>query len=195
MGGQIRRGWIWRFWGAPIFRPEVPKPFKNRYLGTSGLKIRAPQRRQILPRRIWPPICGPLRVLLRGYLSVAGKWRFPATLSCRFQAPTSCDPSIPPEEFLGPSGQKLETELNMSSRGLLAPGSKKLKRESKKWKFSTLFQLFRLFFDSVLTFWTPGPEGPGNSFSTPFPTLGPKGPRTPLGGLKGRNPRLGPADN
>ena len=60
MGGQIRRGWIRRFWGAPIFRPEVPKPFRNRYLGTSGLKIGAPQKRQILPRRIWPPICGPL---------------------------------------------------------------------------------------------------------------------------------------
>ena len=23
MGGQIRRGRIWRFWGAPIFSPEV----------------------------------------------------------------------------------------------------------------------------------------------------------------------------
>ena len=28
MGGQIRRGWFWRFWGAPIFRPEVPNPLK-----------------------------------------------------------------------------------------------------------------------------------------------------------------------
>ena len=27
-GGQIVRGRIWRFWGAPIFSPEVPKyPF------------------------------------------------------------------------------------------------------------------------------------------------------------------------
>ena len=25
MGGQIRRGRICRFWGAPIFSPEVPK--------------------------------------------------------------------------------------------------------------------------------------------------------------------------
>ena len=25
MGGQIRRGRIWRFWGAPLFSPEVPK--------------------------------------------------------------------------------------------------------------------------------------------------------------------------
>ena len=25
MGGQIRRGRIWRFWGAPIFSPEIPK--------------------------------------------------------------------------------------------------------------------------------------------------------------------------
>ena len=40
--------------GAPplIFRPEVPKAFKNRYLGTSGLKNGAPPKRQILPRRI-----------------------------------------------------------------------------------------------------------------------------------------------
>ena len=32
MGGQIRRGRIWRFWGAPIFSPEVPK-----YLFLKGL--------------------------------------------------------------------------------------------------------------------------------------------------------------
>ena len=25
MRGQIRRGRIWRFWGAPIFSPEVPQ--------------------------------------------------------------------------------------------------------------------------------------------------------------------------
>ena len=25
MGGQIRSGRIWRFWGAPLFSPEVPK--------------------------------------------------------------------------------------------------------------------------------------------------------------------------
>ena len=36
-----------------------------------------------------------------------------------------CDPSIPPEEFLGPSGPKLETELKMSFQGLPALGSKK----------------------------------------------------------------------
>ena len=30
-GGWIRRGWIWRFLGAPIFRPEVPKPFKQAF--------------------------------------------------------------------------------------------------------------------------------------------------------------------
>ena len=51
-----------------------------------------------------------------------------------------CDPSIPPEEFLGPSGPKLEMELKMSSRGLPALGSKKAKngveKESKKLKKS-----------------------------------------------------------
>ena len=59
-GGQIRRGWIWRFWGAPIFGPEVPKYLFLKGFGTSGRKIGAPQKRQFQPRQIWPPICGPL---------------------------------------------------------------------------------------------------------------------------------------
>ena len=62
MGGQIRRGRIWRVWGAPIFSPEVPKCLFLKGFGASGRKIGAPQKRQIQPRRIWPPICGPLRV-------------------------------------------------------------------------------------------------------------------------------------
>ena len=48
------------FWGAPIFRPEVPKPFENRYLGTSGLKIGAPQKIQN-GRRKWPAAISPGR--------------------------------------------------------------------------------------------------------------------------------------
>ena len=80
----------------------------------------------------------------------------------------------------------------MSSQGLPAPGPKKLKnrvgKESKKSKTELKFPLFDSFPTLFLTFWTPGPEGPGNSFSTLLPTLGPKGPRTPLRGLKGRKP-------
>ena len=72
----------------------------------------------------------------------------------------------------------------MSSQGLPAPGSKKLKTESKKSRKSRKRVEISVF-DSVstlfITFWAPGPEA-GNSFSTPFPTLGPKGPITPLGG-------------
>ena len=64
MGGQIRRGRIWRFLGAPIFSPEVPKYLFLNGFGASGRKIGAPRKRQIQPRRIWPPICGPLRVVL-----------------------------------------------------------------------------------------------------------------------------------
>ena len=33
MGGQIRRGWIWRFWGAPIFCPEVRGPQTSIFKG------------------------------------------------------------------------------------------------------------------------------------------------------------------
>ena len=62
MGGQTRRGWIWRFWGAPIFRPEVPEYLFLRALGTLEGKS-GPQKRQIQPRRIWPPICGPLTII------------------------------------------------------------------------------------------------------------------------------------
>ena len=41
MGGQIRRGRIWRFWGAPIFSPEVPKCLFLMDFGASGRKIGA----------------------------------------------------------------------------------------------------------------------------------------------------------
>ena len=51
----IRRGWISRFWGAPIFHPEVPAPVKISILGQIG----APQHHEIQPRRIQPPILGP----------------------------------------------------------------------------------------------------------------------------------------
>ena len=46
-----------------------------------------------------------------------------AKIKCR-----RCDP----EEFMGPSGPKLETESKISFQGLLAPVSKKLKSDSKK---------------------------------------------------------------
>ena len=42
MGGWIRRGWILRFRGAPMFRPEVPKPFKMSLLGPLDRKKRNP---------------------------------------------------------------------------------------------------------------------------------------------------------
>ena len=80
---------------------------------------------------------------LRGSAGVRGIFR-------GFSGVVTCDPSIPLEEFLGPSGPKLETELKMSSRGLPAPESKKLKTESKRvekvekefnFPFSTLFRL------------------------------------------------------
>ena len=39
MGGWIRRGWIWRFWGAPIFRLEVPKCEKNASSNSLNLSV------------------------------------------------------------------------------------------------------------------------------------------------------------
>ena len=102
---------------------------------------------------------------------------------------SGCEPSIPQEEFLGPSGPKLETELKMSSRSLLAPGPKKLthsRKRVKKVEKELKFPLFDSLSTLFLTFWAPGPEGPGNSFSTLVPTLGPKGQKLLWGGLRGR---------
>ena len=65
-------------------------------------------------------------------------------------------------------------ELKMSSRGLVAPGTKKVKirveKRVKKWKF----QLFLNFFDSFstlifLTFWDPrARRAPGTHFQVRF---------------------------
>ena len=84
-----------------------------------------------------------------------------------------CDPSIPLEEFLGPSGPKLEPELKMSSRGLPAPGSQKVKNRVEKDSKSGNFNSFSIFFDSFstlfLTFWDPGVPAPGTHFQLRFP--------------------------
>ena len=100
-----------------------------------------------------------------------------------------CDPSIPPGEFLGPSGPKLETELKMSSRGLPAPGSKKLKTELKKSRKSRkrveIF-IFRLFFNSVFNFLDPGAGRPRELIFNSVSTFGPEGPKNSSGGMGAR---------
>ena len=102
-------------------------------------------------------------------------------------------PFHPPRGVLGPFGPKVGSGVENEFPGPSGPGVPKVKnrveKESKKWKFQLFFNFFDSFSTLFLTFWSPGPSGPGNSFSTPFPTLGPKGPRTPLGGWKGRNTR------
>ena len=100
-------------------------------------------------------------------------------------------PFHPPRGVLGPFRPKVGNGVENEFPGPSGPGAQKVKNrveeESKKWKVQLFFNFFDSFSTLFLTFWAPGPEGPGNSFSTPFPTLGPKGPRTPLGGWKGRN--------
>ena len=49
----IRRGWISRFWCALISVKSSQKTYFKEF-GTSGRKIRAPQKREIQPRRIPP---------------------------------------------------------------------------------------------------------------------------------------------
>ena len=50
------------FLGRPDFQSRVPKNACFKGFGNSGLKIGAPQKRQIQPRRIQPPILGPLNL-------------------------------------------------------------------------------------------------------------------------------------
>ena len=65
MGGQICRGWIWRFWGAPIFRPEVPKPFKIGIWGPLDRKLGRPKKAKFNhDGSDPPPICGPLIIVI-----------------------------------------------------------------------------------------------------------------------------------
>ena len=120
------------------------------------------------------------------FLQFSGHLRVPQKVVGRRSS--ICDPSIPPEEFLGPSGPKLETELKMSSRGLPAPGFKKLKTESKKsrkMEISTIFQLYRLFFDSVFNFLDPGAGRPRELIFSSISNFGPEGPKNSSGGIEG----------
>ena len=62
--GWIRRGWVSRFCGRRDFQSRGPQLFILKGLGSSGLKIGAPQKREIQPRRIQPPILGPLTFVI-----------------------------------------------------------------------------------------------------------------------------------
>ena len=78
-----------------------------------------------------------------------------------------CDPSIPPEEFLGPLGPKLETELKMSFPGPSGPRAPKVKnkvKKSQKVEKELKFPLFDSLSTLFLTFWT----APGTHFQLRF---------------------------
>ena len=63
MGGQIRRGRIWRFWGAPIFSPEVRNTYVERVLGPLDGKSGRPKNAKFNHDGSDPPIYGPLTKL------------------------------------------------------------------------------------------------------------------------------------
>ena len=60
------------FLGRPDFQSRDPKTLILKGLGASGGKIGAPQKRQIQPRRIQPPILGPL--IDRNDIAHLGAW-------------------------------------------------------------------------------------------------------------------------
>ena len=87
-----------------------------------------------------------------------------------------------PEHFLRFGWKK---SPKMSSRGLSAPGPKKLKTGSKKSQNRLFFNYFDSFSTPFSTFWAPGPRGLGNSFSDSFSNSGPGRPKvTPVRGQK-----------
>ena len=70
--------------------------------------------------------------------------------------------------FRGQKGLFLENSEKVckgGSRGLLAPGSKKLAKESMMTSFQ-VFSGFRLVFDSLSSLFGPGPRCPGTPFQT-----------------------------
>ena len=132
----------------------------------------------------------------------------PCSLSCVQDAwHGACGDSIqeePPDVGLAPSvatlqspqrsswalrAQELETELKMSSRGLPAPGSKKLKTESKKSRKRVEISIFRLFFDSVFNFLDPGAGRPRELIFNSVSNFGPEGPKNSSGGIEGSLPK------
>ena len=56
---------------------------------------------------------------------------------------------------LGPSGRKLQMEFESGFPGSPGPGAQKVQNRVEKESKSTIFQLYRLFFDSVLDFLGP----------------------------------------
>ena len=64
MGGWICRGWISRFGDAPIFHPEVPKPFKSKHLGTLGAPQKARNPTMMRPTPHSRPSQKPIRNVL-----------------------------------------------------------------------------------------------------------------------------------
>ena len=83
-------------------------------------------------------------------------------------------PFNPPRGVLGPFVPKIGNGVENEFPGPSGPGAQELKTESQKSQKVEISTPFQLFLTLFLTFGTPGPEGPGNSFSTPFPILGPK---------------------
>ena len=105
--------------------------------------------------------------------------------------PTIVTLQSPQRSFWAPSGPKLETELKMSSRGLPAQGSKKVKiRVEKALKtgnfnsFLTFLTLLRLWFN----FLGPGAGRPRELIFNSVSNFGPEGPKSPSGGIEGSQP-------
>ena len=97
-------------------------------------------------------------------------------------------PFNPPRGVLGPFGPKVGNGVENEFSGPSGPGVQKVENRVEKESKSGNSNSFSNFFDSFstlfLAFWAPGPEGPGNSFST-VSNFGPEGPKNSSGGIEG----------
>ena len=95
----------------------------------------------------------------------------------------SKNPPAPCRSLPGASGPQSPKSLRKSRPGLDGPGFKMCPKQSRKSLRSLKLRLFSDSGDSFATlldtFWTPGPEGPGDS-------LGISGPKGPGDSFKGR---------
>ena len=76
--GGLDPSWLnLAFLGRPDFQSRGPKTLVLKGFGTSGLKIGAPQKRQIQPPRIRPPILGPVLTILLAHQGCRSRFRPP----------------------------------------------------------------------------------------------------------------------
>ena len=94
------------------------------------------------------------------------------------------DSRFPAAGSFGPFGAKAAKTIRNEFPGASRPGGLKNPGRSRERVKLDYFSTILTLFVSFLTFWAPGPKGPGNSFRTLLAILGPNGLNDPCAGQK-----------